>query len=90
MSDGTRFTWREIEFGWVHHRKAHVGRVTIAERQLWFFVQDPAHFVAWVEWEGGHTRPCTMPERTDALEGARVELLDCARHYHEELLKRFG
>jgi len=84
------FLWREIEFRWHHQRAAMHGTFLIGDRRHWIFVQEPAHFQAWVEWHGGYTRPCVMPERIDALEGARLELLDCARHYHEELLKRFG
>lgn len=84
------FTWRGIEFTWHHHRSAMYGTFLVDDRQHWILVQEPSHFLAWIEWADGYTRPCTMPERIDALEGARVELLDCARHYHEELVKRLG
>ncbi len=65
-----------------------------AGRRLWFYLKSderaPASYQAWVEWEDGHTISCTMQDRNDALEGARLELLDVTRKYHEELLARFA
>ncbi len=84
------FTWRGIDFRWHQHRQAMAGNFLIGQRRHWVFVKEHARFQAWIEWEGGYTRPCTMQERTDALEGARLELLDCVREYHEALLVRFG
>ena len=86
------FTWREIQFGYTSNRDAWVGSVRVAGRALWFFLQDQENgrFQSWVEWEGGHTVSCTMKGRDEALEGARLELLDVTRKYHDELVKRFG
>jgi len=91
-----RFTWREIEFGYTTSRDAWVGSVRVAGRVLWFMIKDlepnrpPSSFQAWVEWEGGYTVSCTMKDRDEALEGARLELLDVTRKHHEDMLARFG
>jgi len=89
-TDQAPFTWRELEFGWSWHRKAHVAKLDVGGREHWIYVKDDGYYVAWVEWSGGYTVPQRTPERIAALEGARVELLDVARRYHEDLLARLG
>jgi len=74
------FTWRGVEFHWMAYRKAFSGRLVLAQKTYWLFYQcddrSPAATVAWCEWDGGHTRPRTSGEISDALDGAVFALED--------------
>ena len=75
------FEYRGLKFRWAFTRSGWVTGLALARPPAlshWIFVQDQsAHYVAWVEFDGGgYTEPCSMPTREEAIDGALHALID--------------
>jgi hypothetical protein len=79
------FEWRGLKFKWSHYRSAWMTALALGrppDLDHWLFVQtDGTYFKGWFEFDGGYTLPCTMKSRDDALERARLVLIE----YHVEI-----